>query len=294
MRVDRSWLRDLSAKCKGVLPLLPMWSVIPAYEGYSQGQRTADPQINALMFTLENVEFSAVVMNVESYTKWQTEVVATPANIGEAAKAFYNTVAKLTGKPVYIRMTDDFVQKHTVDGSQRFMSWMQGKPYWIGEHAYRIVNGADTKWFHYPMGKISMTLDEIRERVFAPDVAHTPPDESRNPLVPENATKKVWEFSWALHAPKNIVSDAYGKPSNAAIGLSFRPTEEAFWNELGFTQTPTVPIPTDPGTDPETPADPETPTETPGSREEALKDIFACLVKIMKDIYVLVTGKTLS
>ena len=298
VKVDRSWLRDLSAKCKGVMPLLPMWSVIPAYEGYSQGQRTADPQVNALLFTLEDVEYSAVVMNVESYTKWQTNVVATPANIGAAAQAFYDTVVKQTGKPVYIRMTDDFVQKHTVDGANRFMSWIQGKPYWIAEHAYRIVNGADTKWFYYSTGKISMTLDEIHQRVYAPDTTHTPPDESKNPLVPENAQKKVWEFSSALHVPTGIVKDAYGKPSNAGVALSFMPTEEAFWNELGFTQTPTVPIPTDP--DPgtpgsETPTDPKTPTdpEAPSSRDEALKDIFTCITKILKDIYVLITGKNL-
>ena len=259
VKVDRSWLRDLSDKCKGVVPLLPMWSVIPAYEGYSQGEPTAQSQVDALMFTLEGVEYSGVVMNVESCTKWQTTTVATPSNIGSAAQAFYNTVAHLTGKPVYIRMTDDFVQKHTVDGTNRFMSWIQGKPYWIAEHSYRIVAGADTKWFAYPTGKVAMTLDEIRKRVYAPDTTHTPPDESRNPLVPENAAKKFWEFSWALHVPTGIVTDAYGKPSNAAIALSFAPDEPTFWAELNnFSQTPTVPVPVDPGTvvDPGTPSNP--------------------------------------
>ena len=201
IKVDRSWLRELSGKCEGVIPLMVMWSVIPAYEGYSQGQRTADPQVNALMWMLENVEYQAVVMNIESFTKWKTNVVATPQNIGAATKAFYDTVVKQTGKPVYIRMTDEFVQKHTVDGNERFMSWIQGKNFWISEHAYRIVNGADVKYFYYPTGKVSMRLDEIRQRVYAPDVRHSPPDESKNPLVPEEAVKKFWEFSSALHVP---------------------------------------------------------------------------------------------
>ena len=234
VKVERSWLRELSKQCKGVMPLLVMWSVIPAYEGYSQGQPTADPQVNTLMFTLEEVEYAGVVMNVESYTKWQTNVVATPSNIGAATEAFYDTVSKLSGKPVFIRITDDFVQKHTVGGNQRYMSWMQGKPIWIGEHSYRIVNGADVKYFFYPTGKISATLDEIRKDVLAPDVTHTPPDESKNPLVPEDGVKTAWEFSWALHIPTNIVFDSYGKPSNAAIALSFAPDEPALWKQLGF------------------------------------------------------------
>ena len=193
VKVERSWLRDLSKKCEGVMPLTADVVVIPAYEGYSMGQPTADPQVEALLFTLENVEYQGVVMNVESFTKWKTNVIATAANIGAASQSFYDTVVKRTGKPVYIRITDDFVQKHTVsaDGKNRYMSWMQGKPIWIAEHAYRIVNGADVKYFYYPTGKISATLDEIRKDVLAPDVTHTPPDESKNPLVPEAGVKTV-------------------------------------------------------------------------------------------------------
>ena len=277
VKVERSWLRELSKQCKGVVPLLVMWGVIPAYEGYSMGQPTADPQVNALLFTLEEVEYAGIVMNVESPYKWQTKIVATPANIGKAAEAFYNTVVKQTGKPVYVRCTDDFVQKYTVASGQRFMSWLQGKNYWIAEHAYRIVNGADTKWFSYPTGKVVMTLEELRKRVYAPDVTHTPPDESKNPLVPEEAVKKVWEFSWALHTPTNIVFDSYGKLSNAAVALSFAPDEASLWAELNFSQTLTVPV--DP---PVEPGDPPTPPTDPGQLDR--------IEKMLQEIYPVIMG----
>lgn len=234
---DRAWIRSLSAAAKGKMPLYIMWSVIPAYEGYSQGQPTAEPQVNALLWQLDNIESAAVIMNVESPYKWQTNVVATPSNIGEAAKAFYNTIVKLTGKMVYIRCTDNFVQRYTVKDGQRYMSWMQGKPYWIAEKSYRIVAGTTTTWYEHVKGQVTTTLEQLRARVYAPDVDHCPPDEALNPLVPENAVKKFWEFSRGRHIPDGIVTDAYGKPDKAAIVLSFAIDEAAMWREVGFVAT---------------------------------------------------------
>ena len=254
---DRAWVRGLSAQAKGVMPLFIMWGIVPAYEGYSQGQRTAEPQVNALLWQLDNIEYSGVVMNVENPYKWQTQVIATPSNIGAATKAFYDTVVNLTGKPVIVRSTDSFVQKYTVDGSQRFMSWIQTKPYWIAERKYRIVAGTTTTWYEYLSGAVSATLEQLRERVYAPDVDHCPPDESLNPLVPENAVKKFWEFSRGRHIPTGIVFDAYGKPSKAAVVLSFAPDEDYLWSEYGFAEAG----PTEPGDNPDDPPIPPAPDD---------------------------------